>query len=190
MTNRLEYPQESERIILHDLTDSSKRANVAVARCHIFALDRNTYLSPTAPTYQFVDISATLMAAANKTKPDPELTLEEKFNEQAKLWRREISGQSSLTKITGNKHYSKIIKMGTGVIPFILRELQSEPAPWFLALRILTENAEVGRNSPGNFEHIANEWINWGKANGHITEKTKSVDRGGSSKPSSRRVRS
>jgi hypothetical protein len=95
-------------------------------------------------------------------------TLENDFRSFVKKWYEDIGGESSLSKITGNINYLKIIKLGTRAIPLILKELQSEPAPWFLALRVLTDNSEVGKGYSGNFRKMADDWISWGKERGLI----------------------
>ncbi|MCE0482892.1 MAG: hypothetical protein LV479_01485 [Methylacidiphilales bacterium] len=95
--------------------------------------------------------------------------LEDNFRSCVKKWREEIGAESSLSKITGNINYLKIIKLGIRAVPLILKELQSEPAPWFLALRVLTDDSEVGRSTPGDFKKMSEEWILWGKERGYIT---------------------
>jgi hypothetical protein len=97
-----------------------------------------------------------------------EESLELKFKSFSKRWREEIGGESSLSRITGNVNYLKVINLGKEVIPLILKELQEEPAPWFVALRVLTEEEKVGRDHPGNFRQIADDWIKWGKDNKYI----------------------
>jgi hypothetical protein len=95
-------------------------------------------------------------------------SLESKFKSFSKRWREEIGGESSLSRITGNVNYLKVINLGKEVVPLILKELQKEPAPWFVALRVLTEEEKVGRDHPGNFRQIADAWIKWGKDNKYI----------------------
>jgi hypothetical protein len=97
-----------------------------------------------------------------------EQSLELKFKFLTKQWREEIGAESSLSRITGNVNYLKVISLGTAVIPLILKELQKEPAPWFVALRALTEEENVGREYTGNFRKMAGEWIRWGRENNYI----------------------
>ena len=59
---------------------------------------------------------------------------EEKFQYYLSKWKEETGGDSSLTNITSNMNYLRIISLGIEVVPMILRELQREPAPWFVAL--------------------------------------------------------
>ncbi len=98
----------------------------------------------------------------------PERDLQAEFSELAQKWKEEIGAESSLSRITGNRHYLKIISLGTKVVPFILRDLKKEPAPWFLALRVLTDQPDVGKEASGNFSKMAEAWLKWGEENQHI----------------------
>jgi hypothetical protein len=110
------------------------------------------------------DISASVVRAANS---EIKSSLEKDFRKYADKWYAETIRDSSISRMTSNVNYLKVIKLGTPVIPLILRELQSAPAPWFLALRVLTEE-EVGKEYAGNFEKIAEAWVSWGKERGLI----------------------
>lgn len=91
-----------------------------------------------------------------------------KFRHYAAKWKEEIGGDSSLTNATSNMNYLRIIRLGDVAIPLILRELQKEPAPWFIALRAISEDDSVGRDSPGDFRKKAADWIRWGIEHEHI----------------------
>ncbi len=65
-------------------------------------------------------------------------------------------------------NYLRIIGIGEPAIPLILRELQRESGPWFVALRALTGEDTVGRDCPGDFRKIAFAWLEWGKSRGYI----------------------
>ena len=93
---------------------------------------------------------------------------EKQFREYADKWYAETVRDSSITRILSNENYLRVIELGTPVVPFILKELQSRPRPWFLVLRILTKHKDIGRGYPGNFEKMAEAWINWGKECGII----------------------
>ena len=98
---------------------------------------------------------------------DPQRITEE-FGTLAKKWREEVGAESSLSKITGNLNYLRVISLGKRAVPLILRDLQRDPAPWFLALRAITGQENVGREHAGNFKSAADSWIAWGKENGYI----------------------
>jgi hypothetical protein len=91
-----------------------------------------------------------------------------KFRYYAAKWKHETGGDSSLTNITSNMNYLRIIRIGEEAIPLILQELQRESAPWFVALRAISEDDSVGRDSPGDFRKMAAAWIQWGKDRGYI----------------------
>src|SRR6266550_4443421 len=80
--------------------------------------------------------------AAESASPDAleagEYNIEEEFGSLAKKWREEVGAESSLSKITGNLNYLRVISLGKQAIPLILRDLQREAAPRFLALRAIT----------------------------------------------------
>jgi hypothetical protein len=93
--------------------------------------------------------------------------LEPEFNELVNKWREDIGAESSLTNITGNINYLRIIALGKPVVPLILKELQRQPAPWFVALRAITGELNVGKEYTGNFKKIAEAWVNWCNKNGY-----------------------
>lgn len=93
---------------------------------------------------------------------------ERAFQAFAKQWHDEIGPDSSLSNITGNINYLRIISLGKPVIPFILKELQREPAPWFLALRVITGELTLGKEHAGDFRKMAAAWIEWGIQNGYL----------------------
>jgi len=165
--NRVDFPNASEQHIIRNLPERTNAANVVASPCQIFTINRSQYLSQTAPRYHFVDISADIVDA---NKPNPGLVsgLERKFREYADKWYAETRRDSSITRILSNENYLRVIELGTPVIPLILKELQSRPRPWFLVLRVLTKNENVGRGYPGNFEKMAEAWINWGRERGII----------------------
>jgi hypothetical protein len=100
--------------------------------------------------------------------PVTEHSLESQFESLSSRWREEVGGESSLSRITSNINYLKVIKLGKEIVPLILKDLQKEPAPWFLALRVLTDEENVGRKRAGNFRRMADDWIKWGKDNQYI----------------------
>jgi hypothetical protein len=94
--------------------------------------------------------------------------LDEQFRFYSDRWYQSIKFVSSTTRMTTDPNYFKIIGMGKKVVPLILHELEHTPAPWFVALRVLTGNTEVGREFRGDFEKIAESWVAWGRSNAII----------------------
>ncbi len=93
-------------------------------------------------------------------------SVETEFNELARTWYEEIGAESSLSKITSNINYLRIIALGKSVVPYILRNLQKQPAPWFIALRAITGELNIGKEYGGNFRKIADAWLEWGYQTG------------------------
>lgn len=93
---------------------------------------------------------------------------QQRFDELSQQWKNETGRYSSLPKITSNAHYLRLIGYGKDVIPFILRDLQKAPSPWFSALRIITGKQSIGRDTQGDFQKMAEEWISWGNSEGLI----------------------
>ena len=93
--------------------------------------------------------------------------LETQFNELVEKWIEETGGESSLSNITSNINYLRIISLGKGVVPLIIEQLKIKPAPWFVALRAITGELNVGKEHSGNFRKIAQAWIEWCSQNGY-----------------------
>jgi hypothetical protein len=89
------------------------------------------------------------------------LQLRKDFNELMLKWMDQTGGQSSLTNITSNINYLRIISLGKPVVPLIIEQLKIQPAPWFVALRAITGEMNVGKQFSGNFGKIAQAWIDW-----------------------------
>ena len=126
--------------------------------------------SVTARAYANTEAKAAASALAfeNFTNRDRDFKIERKFQDLSEKWKAETTGMSSLSQIISNKYYLRIIALGEGVIPCILKHLRTQAAPWFAALRALTEREDIGREYAGNFRKIADAWIAWGQKEGHI----------------------
>jgi hypothetical protein len=95
-----------------------------------------------------------------------EAILRQEFRSLADAWYAETAFESSLTRMTMNLNYLRVISLGKPVVPLILRELESKPAPWFLALKAITGEDPVSDRYAGDFEAMAEAWLNWGKERG------------------------
>src|SRR4051812_18907878 len=89
------------------------------------------------------------------TKQSSVLT-QQSFDELASSWKRECAGVSAMSRILSNEHYLKVIRYGWAAVPFILRDLKKQAAPWFTALRVITDESDIGAQHRGNFRQIAN----------------------------------
>lgn len=116
------------------------------------------------PKFQFSKYIAIRRKAAVFISIPAEMDIASEFQVLANEWYEQTGADSSLTRITGNPSYLRIIALGKRVIPLILRELQKHPAPWFVALRALTGEQTIGKEHAGNFSKMAESWVTWGKA--------------------------
>lgn len=125
-------------------------------------LDEPAQLQPNSPV--------TILPAASEraAAPDEQMSAEQEFDRLSRKWREDTGAESSLSRITGNMSYLRIISLGWKAVPLILRELEREPAPWFLALRAITGEENVGREQPGNFRRSAEAWLTWGRDRGYV----------------------
>jgi hypothetical protein len=89
------------------------------------------------------------------------------FYRLATRWKEETMLTSSTTQICMHPLYQRIIGMGSGAIPLILRELESEPANWFWALKAITGKDPVPPEHIGKVEQMAKDWLNWAEEEGY-----------------------
>jgi len=94
-------------------------------------------------------------------------TCERRFLELVAIWKRERGPYSSSARLAEHPAYQQIIAMGQGVIPLLLRELQSQPDHWFRALHAITGADPVSAKSRGNVKEMADAWLDWGHAQGY-----------------------
>ena len=74
---------------------------------------------------------------------------------------------SSTTDIAMLPSYQQIVGMGEIAVPLILRELETEPAQWFWALRAITGENPVPPESRGRVREMTQAWIEWGHREGY-----------------------
>ncbi|MBI4431632.1 MAG: hypothetical protein HY587_07985 [Candidatus Omnitrophica bacterium] len=92
----------------------------------------------------------------------------QEFYKLAVQWREETRYLSSISEISMNPEYQKIIGMGGEVVPFILRELKQSPAYWFWALKAITRVDPVPVQHKGNIEKMTECWLKWGLGQGYV----------------------
>lgn len=78
-------------------------------------------------------------------------------------WKEETKHFSFSKDIYNSDSYKRILKLGTNVLPFILKELEKAPNHWFHALRSITNENPVKESSKGNVKLMSNDWITWAK---------------------------
>jgi hypothetical protein len=64
--------------------------------------------------------------------------------------------------------YQAIIALGPAVVPFVLHDLEREPAHWFEALQAITGADPVTPAQWGNIPAMSAAWLRWGREQGII----------------------
>ncbi len=98
----------------------------------------------------------------------PNDDLQSDFDRLAAEWKRETAHHSSPMLIAEHRADQEVVEMGSAAIPLILRDLQTAPAMWFMALREITGESPIREQDRGNIEAMRATWIDWGKRKGYI----------------------
>lgn len=94
---------------------------------------------------------------------------ERRFERLVFEWKEQRNGYSSdPLELAMCIPYQKIIAMGPGVIPLVLRELEKQPDHWFWALNMLTDANPIAPGHRGNFSNMVEDWLRWGRENGFL----------------------
>ena len=109
------------------------------------------------------------ISSYKEQRPDASKQMKKDFNRLAKKWKRETFHLSSIQQIVLHPAYQAVIAMGPKVIPYILHELEREPAFWYWALRHLTRSNPVTAEMRGNVRAMTKAWLEWGRANDHLS---------------------
>ncbi|NEO34968.1 MAG: hypothetical protein F6J90_01065 [Moorea sp. SIOASIH] len=110
----------------------------------------------------------TLDTASRKTTEENPEEIRQKFTALASQGRQEVEALSSTVEMSKHPAYQEIIKMGEGVIPFLLEDLQQNPLYWLPALRQITQENPVLPEERGKIKQMAQAWLNWGRQKGYI----------------------
>jgi hypothetical protein len=111
-----------------------------------------------------VDINPIDVAEESKTISADKAELETIFNGLLKKWKEETRGYSLTSQKYAHPAYQSILVLGSEVVPFILRDLQSNGGRWFEALKALTKRDDITKPSD-SYEDAVKAWIAWGKRN-------------------------
>lgn len=85
------------------------------------------------------------------------------FKKLADEWERETQAVSSVPALISHPNYQRIIKLGWGVVPFLLHDLQMNRRFWFPALYEITRIRPFDRSDAGDSERMLQAWVKWGK---------------------------
>jgi hypothetical protein len=91
--------------------------------------------------------------------------LDQLFHDHVERWRNETGHLSSVTKMVLHPSYLRIIGLGRGGLPLILRELRERPDHWLVALNAIT--GEDPAPEGANFREAVAAWIKWGEIRGY-----------------------
>jgi hypothetical protein len=92
---------------------------------------------------------------------------QEKFSRLLAEWKSIKIHTSCIEDHILNDAYLRIVGMGRDAVPFILAELEKEPAPWFPALYAITEAQPVRECDYGNVRKMTEAWLEWGRKNNY-----------------------
>ncbi len=95
-----------------------------------------------------------------------EISLEQRFRQQAEKWQQETQYLSSPAQRMMHPSYQAILGMGREVVPFMLRDLKENRTSWFWALSYLTQDNPISPTDAGKADKMVNAWLNWGNARG------------------------
>lgn len=95
-----------------------------------------------------------------------ELSLEQRFREQADKWERETRHISSVTKRVMHPSYQTIIGMGPDVVPLLIRDLRQNRRAWFWALSHITGVNPINPADAGKMDKMIMAWVNWATEKG------------------------
>ncbi len=94
-------------------------------------------------------------------------TMEERFRRLEAQWRAETGHLSSSSKIIGHPAFREIIRMGTAVVPFMLRDLEQQPRLWVWAMPEITGEDPVPVSDRGDIVKMTDAWLRWAKEHGY-----------------------
>ena len=125
-------------------------------------------LAPTAGDHTSVDrdtLTREALAAFHSPRNSADLQRQRErvFKLLADLWRQETAPYSSPARRAEHWAYQLVIKLGPDAVPFILREMQSTPDLWFIALREITGENPVAPADRGHIARMTAAWLDWGK---------------------------
>jgi hypothetical protein len=91
-------------------------------------------------------------------------SLESEFHVLAHQWKEACGLLSSTSAMVAHPAYAAIIELGQSAVPFLLRDLEKEPAHWFEALKAITGEDPVVPGDWGNIQAMRSAWLAWGRS--------------------------
>jgi len=90
----------------------------------------------------------------------------DEFASHVLKWRRETKHYSSVMSMVTHPSYLRIIGMGRQILPLLLRELESRPDHWLVALNAIT--GEDPASAECTFQQAIGAWLQWGRKRGYL----------------------
>jgi hypothetical protein len=103
-----------------------------------------------------------------QTPPAPPTdTVDEHFRRLAAIWHSETDYVSSMSEAFSHPAYQEIIRLGSAVLPLLLRDLEENHTHWFGALHDITGAQPIPHSASGNIPKMVQAWLRWAKDNGY-----------------------
>lgn len=102
------------------------------------------------------------------SEPRPADNLEERFVRLAAVWQQAVAQQSSSRVRDNHPAYQEIIRLGPPIVPYLLRDLETNRRHWFAALAAITDANPVRREEAGDSARMVEAWLRWGRENGYV----------------------
>lgn len=91
-----------------------------------------------------------------------------RFLSLLRTWKEETKYLSLIYQKVMHPAYLEMIGMGPQIVPLLLEELGREPNFLFPALAAITGQNPVRREHQGDIEKITQDWLDWGRREGHL----------------------
>jgi hypothetical protein len=108
--------------------------------------------------------------ATTPVKPTPGTvaeTVEDRFRRLAAAWHRDTDYLSSMDDADNHPAYQEITRLGSEVVPLLLRDLAENHTHWFGALEAITGARPAPPSAAGNVPRMVEAWLRWAKDNGY-----------------------
>lgn len=83
-------------------------------------------------------------------------------------WHDETDMISSPSRITSNRAYKRLIRIGPPAVPVILRDLLIRGGDWYDALEAITGENPIPNDASGDVPKMKAAWEAWGRRAGYL----------------------
>ncbi|MBM4071277.1 MAG: hypothetical protein FJ271_20420 [Planctomycetes bacterium] len=104
---------------------------------------------------------------SNPVKQKVSESMEARFRSLAEGWHRDTDHMSSMDAASAHPAYQEIIRLGSEVVPLLLRDLEENHGHWFHALQAITGVNPIPVSAAGNIPKMAEAWLTWARHNGY-----------------------